>query len=152
MALLLLTVVRGDLMRNWRASLPPDAPNQFLVNVLPDQVDDARASSPARSAARRRFEPMVRGRLVAVNDAAVDTAKLRTIAGTPAGRARVQPVVDATRCRRAIACRRASSGQPATRAPTAGMSLEDGIAETLGVKLGDSLTFDIAGHRVSTRR
>jgi predicted lysophospholipase L1 biosynthesis ABC-type transport system permease subunit len=38
MALLLLTVVRGDLMRNWRASLPPDAPNQFLVNVLPDQV------------------------------------------------------------------------------------------------------------------
>ena len=51
MALLLLTVVRGDLMRNWRASLPPDAPNQFLVNVLPDQVDDARAML---GAARRR--------------------------------------------------------------------------------------------------
>src|SRR5258707_14438194 len=41
MALLLLTVVRGDLMRNWRATLPPDAPNQFLINVLPDQVTDA---------------------------------------------------------------------------------------------------------------
>src|SRR5438876_7488156 len=39
MALLLLTLVRGDLMRNWRASLPPDAPNAFLINVLPDQVD-----------------------------------------------------------------------------------------------------------------
>ena len=51
MALLLLTVVRGDLLRNWRASLPPDAPNQFLVNVLPDQVDGVRARcrpSPAR--------------------------------------------------------------------------------------------------------
>src|SRR4029079_18823575 len=41
-SLLLLTVVRGDLLRDWRASLPPDAPNQFLVNVLPDQVEDAR--------------------------------------------------------------------------------------------------------------
>ena len=35
-------------MRNWRASLPPDAPNQFLVNVLPDQVADARATLSQR--------------------------------------------------------------------------------------------------------
>ena len=44
MSLLLLTVVRGDLMQNWRASLPPDAPNHFVVNVLPDQVDGVRAA------------------------------------------------------------------------------------------------------------
>ena len=44
MALLLLTVVRGDLMQNWRASLPPDAPNHFVINVLPDQVDGVRAA------------------------------------------------------------------------------------------------------------
>src|SRR5207237_867233 len=43
MSLLLLTLVRGDLMRNWRASLPADAPNAFLVNVLPDQVNGVRA-------------------------------------------------------------------------------------------------------------
>ena len=54
MALLLLTVVRGDLMRNWRASLPPDAPNQFLVNVLPDQVADARAHARRSGVGRRR--------------------------------------------------------------------------------------------------
>jgi putative ABC transport system permease protein len=47
MALLLLTVVRGDLMRNWRASLPPDAPNHFVVNVLPDQVEGVRAALKA---------------------------------------------------------------------------------------------------------
>ena len=47
MALLLLTVVRGDLMQNWRASLPADAPNHFVLNVLPDQVDGVRAAMKA---------------------------------------------------------------------------------------------------------
>ena len=40
MALLLLTVVRVELLQNWQASLPPDAPNHFVINVLPDQVDE----------------------------------------------------------------------------------------------------------------
>ena len=62
MALLLLTVVRGDLMRNWRASLPPDAPNQFLINVLPDQVGDAKAMLDAALKTETSFRPMVRGR------------------------------------------------------------------------------------------
>jgi putative ABC transport system permease protein len=61
MALLLLTVVRGDLMRNWRASLPPDAPNHFVVNVLPDQVEGVRAALKARRN-RHALYPMVRGR------------------------------------------------------------------------------------------
>src|SRR5262249_58322458 len=61
MALLLLTVVRGDLMVNWRASLPPDAPNQFLINVLPEQVDDVRAQLRKSFGTDVPFRPMVRG-------------------------------------------------------------------------------------------
>ena len=38
-----------------------------------------------------------------------------------------------------------------SRGATGVMSLEDGIAETLGVKLGDVLTYDIVGTRVSAR-
>jgi putative ABC transport system permease protein len=73
MALLLLTVVRGDLMRNWRASLPPDAPNQFLVNVLPDQVDPARELLARTAQVTPVFKPMVRGRLVERNGTPFDT-------------------------------------------------------------------------------
>src|SRR6202008_820574 len=43
MGLLLINMVRAELLSSWRASLPPDAPNTFLVNVLPDQIEGVRA-------------------------------------------------------------------------------------------------------------
>src|SRR5207253_965010 len=75
MALLLLTIVRGDLMQNWRTSLPPDAPNHFLINVLPDQVDGVRATIARETGVDSPFYPMIRGRLVAVNGVAMDTTQ-----------------------------------------------------------------------------
>jgi len=37
MMLLLLAVVRGDLLADWRRSLPSNVPNNFLVNISPDE-------------------------------------------------------------------------------------------------------------------
>jgi putative ABC transport system permease protein len=148
MALLLLTVVRGDLARNWRASLPPDAPNQFLINVLPDQVTDARAQLAKGIGANVAFNPMVRGRLVAVNDAAVDTTKFhdlraRRLAEREFNLSWTDTLPKGNRIVK-------GAFWPASgRGSEAGMSLEEGIAETLGLKLGDRLTFDIAGTQVS---
>src|SRR5438874_12166330 len=76
MSLLLLTLVRGDLMRNWRASLPPDAPNAFLINVLPDQVEGVATALKRELNVDAALRPMVRGRLVAVNGAPFDTTRL----------------------------------------------------------------------------
>lgn len=149
MALLLLTVVRGDLMRNWRANLPPDAPNQFLINVLPDQVADARAQLRQGIGVDVPFRPMVRGRLVAVNDAELDTKKFAdTRARRLAEREFNLSWTDALPKGNTI-----TGGAFWTAGATAtdGMSLEEGIAETLGVKLGDALTFDIAGNRVTAK-
>ena len=129
MALLLLTVVRGDLMRNWRASLPPDAPNQFLVNVLPDQVDGVRASLKTVTGHDTPLYPMVRGRLVAVNGKPLDTSALRRHARAAARRARIQPVVGDRAARRRTGSRRAGGSARATGAD-AGISMEEGIAET----------------------
>ena len=38
MALLVLTIIRHDLLQAWQTSLPPEAPNRFIVNIQPDQV------------------------------------------------------------------------------------------------------------------
>lgn len=150
MALLLLTLVRGDLMRSWRANLPPDAPNQFLVNVLPDQVADASATLGKRFGREIAFRPMVRGRLVEVNGEALDTrkyedARARRLAEREFNLSYTDTLPGGNRV---VAGKFWSAD---ARGEAAGMSLEDGIAQSLGVKLGDTLTFDIAGSRASAK-
>jgi putative ABC transport system permease protein len=148
MALLLLTVVRGDLMRNWRASLPPDAPNQFLVNVLPDQLEAARAQLRQTAHVDPVFKPMVRGRLVAQNGAPFDAKKFGdTRARRLAEREFNLSWTDALPQGNRVV--KGAFWSPQARGAAAGISLEDGIADTLGVKVGDTLTFDIAGTTVT---
>jgi putative ABC transport system permease protein len=150
MALLLLTLVRGDLMRNWRASLPPDAPNTFLINVLPDQVDGVAAMLKRELAVDASLKPMVRGRLTEVNGAPFDAAQLADDRARRLGEREFNlswtdalPVGN-----RVVAGQWWNEG--ATGAG-AGASLEEGIAQTLGIKLGDTLSYDVAGARITAK-
>ena len=149
MALLLLTLVRGDLVANWRASLPPDAPNQFLVNVLPDQVDGVRALVKRETGSEIPLYPMVRGRLVAVNGEPLDTTRYddqraRRLAEREFN---LSYTDDLPRTNRVVAGKWFGSA----RGVDAGLSMEDGIARSLKLKLGDSLTWDIAGSSVTAK-
>jgi putative ABC transport system permease protein len=149
MALLLLTVVRGDLMRNWRASLPPDAPDHFLINIMPDQVDGVRALIDRATGADAPLYPMIRGRLVQVNGAPLDPATLddqraRRLAEREFNLSWTAELPKANR----LVAGRWWGGQRGTEA---GISVEEGIAETLGLKLGDVLTYDIAGAPISAK-
>jgi putative ABC transport system permease protein len=146
MALLLLTVVRTDLVGAWRAAAPPDAPNRFVVNIQPDQVPLVERRLREAGIAEAPLHPMVRGRLVAVNGKAIGPENFAS--------ERAQRLVD-----------REFNLTYADEAPThnpivggrwyareaAELSIEQGIAERLGIALGDELTFDIAGKRVSAR-
>lgn len=148
MALLLLTLVRGDLMSAWRANLPPDAPDQFLVNVLPDQVDDARATLAQRFGQPVAFSPMVRGRLVEINGEPLDTSKFtdaraRRLAEREFNLSWADALPGGNRVVAGRFWARDATGE------RHGMSLEDGIAASLGVRLGDTLAFDVAGTRVT---
>ena len=149
-ALLLLTVVRDDLLRDWRASLPPDAPNQFLVNVLPDQVADAHAWLERRLRVDAQFKPMVRGRLVALNGAPLDTSRYADIRT----RRLAEREFNLSWTDRLASGNRVVAGRfwgIDARGADAGISLEEGIAERLGVKLGDRMTFDAGGIRIEAR-
>jgi putative ABC transport system permease protein len=149
MALLLLTVVRGDLLRNWRASLPPDAPNQFVVNVLPDQVDGVRAAMSTIAGHDTPLYPMVRGRLVAVNGQRFDTAKF----DDPRARRLAEREFNLSSLATLPRTNRIVAGAfwPADAGKDAGLSLEEGIAGSLKLALGDTLTFDVAGTPLTAR-
>jgi putative ABC transport system permease protein len=146
MALVLLVLLRTDLIASWRAATPPDAPNRFVINVQPDQADAFQASLRKAGVASYDWYPMIRGRLVAVNERAVQADDY------PDDRARrlVDREFNLSHSAELPAHNLVSGGT--WRAEEAdGMSVEQGLAETLGLKLGDRLTFDIAGTRHQSR-
>ena len=140
LALVLLVLLRTDLIASWRAATPPDAPNRFVINIQPGQDQAFRAALQRQGVERYDWYPMIRGRLVSIN-------------GRPVG---AQDYQD-ERARRLV--EREFNLSHSTELPghnplaagrwrageAEGISIESGLAETLGLKLGDRVTFDIAG-------
>ncbi len=143
MALTLAFSLRHDLLGGWAERLPPEAPNRFVINLMPDQLEDfgrivAEAGLPAPAT-----EPMIRGRLLEIDGQPISERPLED------GRAR------------ALAEREFNLSMAAThpddnrivagrewRPDEAGehwLSVEEGIAQRLGITLGSALTFDMAG-------
>jgi len=75
MALLLLTVVRDQLLGAWQATIPPEAPNRFVINLTPEQVPRLQGLFTDQGRTAPAAYPMVRGRLLAINNEPVDPAR-----------------------------------------------------------------------------
>jgi putative ABC transport system permease protein len=149
MALLILGIVRIDLLHAWQANLPAAAPNQFLINVQADEVEPLGALLRAGGVSLTGFYPMVRGRLVAINNRAVrpeDFAEARA-------RRLIEREFNLSWTARLPEDNRIVAGRwwPAGAADADGLSLEQGLAETLGVRLGDHLRFTLAGQELNAR-
>ncbi len=146
MAILLLTLIRNDLLREWRHSLPPQAPNQFAINIQTDQLQPLRSFFQLQGLPVPGFYPMVRGRLVAINGKEV---KPESFADPRAQRlaAREFNLSWATQLQTG---NQVSAGHWwNTNDPDKHqLSVESGIAETLGIHLGDRLTYQVAGQEV----
>lgn len=142
MALLVLTVVRGDLMTAWRNATPPDAPNRFIINIQPEQAADIGKRLQAAGVAYAPQYPMIRGRLTAVNGKPV-TAETYT---EDRAKGLADREFNLSTMARMQAENKISAGQWFADKPGAPeASVEEGIAKTLHWKLGDKLRFDIAG-------
>jgi putative ABC transport system permease protein len=148
MALLLLTVVHRDMISSWQTNLGDNVPNRFVVNIQPDQLSEVRAYFKERNFATPDLYPMVRGRLVAIND-----VRLNTGAYTD-GRARrlSEREFNLSWATKLQADNTIVSGKfwdADTKEKE--FSVEEGIAKSLGVKVGDTLTYDIAGSQFSAK-
>ncbi|MEG0822470.1 MAG: FtsX-like permease family protein [Burkholderiaceae bacterium] len=147
MALLLLAVTRTDLVDAWRRAAPPDAPNRFVINIQPDQVKAVEARLAAAGIKNAPLYPMVRGRLVAVNGAVVGPETFTN--------ERAQRLVDRefnlSYMNERPGHNPILAGQWFGPQATDELSIEEGIAKTLGLKLGDALQFEIAGRKLEAR-
>ena len=140
LALVLLVLLRTDLVSSWRKATPSDAPNRFVINIQPEQGDAFRQTLRDAGVTQFDWYPMIRGRLVAINgaptspDAFTDERAKRLVDREfNLSHAAEQPPHNTV-----VGGRWANEERGA-------ISLEEGIAKTLKLKLGDELRFDIGG-------
>ena len=146
LALVLLVLLRTDLIASWRQATPANAPDRFVINVQPDQAQDFQAALKKAGVQSYDWYPMIRGRLIAVNgrdvspeDYAEDRAKRLVDREFNLSTTETMPEHN-----QVVAGRWTAGEQGA-------VSMEEGIAKTLGLKLGDRLRFDIGGEQSEAR-
>jgi putative ABC transport system permease protein len=145
-AVLLLTFTRNDLVDAWRRSAPPDAPNRFLIGVQPDQVAEVRRFFAEAGLGVPELEPMVRGRLVEVNGAPVSAKDY----DEERARRLVEREFNLSYADDLPGHNQIAAGRWFARGARE-LSVEEGIAERLGWKLGDELTFSVGAERFTAR-
>ena len=140
LALVLLVLLRTDLISSWRKATPVNAPDRFVINVQPDQTQAFQDKLSQVGVKDYDWYPMIRGRLVAVNN--------REVSPLDYTDERAKRLVD----REFNLSARAT--QPEHNSVVKGqwqegekdaVSVEVGIAQTLGLKMGDRLRFDVGG-------
>ncbi|MCO5978457.1 ABC transporter permease [Ideonella oryzae] len=146
MALALLVLLRTDLINSWRQATPPDAPNRFVINIQPDQAADFRAMLDGAGVRGYDWYPMIRGRLLTINGTEVGPR----YAANDEARRLVEREFNLSHAAQVpphnlLAAGRWQAGEKD------GLSVEAGLAEKLGLKLGDRLRFDITGQTVEGR-
>jgi putative ABC transport system permease protein len=145
-ALLLLTIIRGDLIDDWRARLPANAPNYFFVNIPPEDREAFQTMLQDEGGRLSRMLPMIRGRMLSINDE--PTSGRRFSEGRGEGFANreqnltwsgeIGPDNTITEGKWFTA---EDHGKPL-------VSVATDFQESMQLKLGDKLTFDIAGETV----
>jgi putative ABC transport system permease protein len=149
MVLLLLALVRNDLLENWRASLPADAPNYFMINIRPDEAAAVTEFFRKEGLPPTELVPLVRARLTAVNDVPVDRIRFegdraQGFAEREANLTWSRTLRDDNRLVSGRWWRDGDGGGPR-------VSVEQDYAERLGLKLGDTVTYDVAGEPVTAK-
>jgi putative ABC transport system permease protein len=146
MVLLLLAVVRNDLLEDWRASLPADTPNFFMINIPGADTQDFVQFVEKQGLPAPQLFPMIRARMTAINGKSTDELKPATDRGQGfAEREQNLSWAETPQLDNEII-----SGRWWTEADRgkAYVSVATDYEEELGLELGDKLQFDVAGETI----
>ena len=143
MVLLLLTLVRNDLLEEWRRSLPADAPNYFLINIQPETWAGISSLFNEELGFVPEFSPLVRGRIAAINNTPIEEIEFPTYQGANF----VRREANLTWTAKLPESNRVTAGQwwGSDYDGAMQISLEGDIAKTLNVGVGDELTISVGG-------
>ncbi len=142
LAMVLSYTVRTDLLDDWQNQLPEHAPNYFVLNVFPAQVEPFKQSLQQQNINGAEFFPVVRGRLVKINGVAVQKIVSKDSQGERATHRDLSLTW--------------SSNLPNDNKTIAGewnpllygqVSIEQKLAKSLNITLGDKLTFTIGSQQ-----
>ena len=147
LALLLITVVKDDLITLWAKRIPPQAPNHFLININQGQIRDINELLMSRGLAEVKFQPLVRARLVAINGTNIESANYNQ----HTAKHRLQRASNLTWRKTLRPDNEISVGAAwnSSHFGTALLSVENNYAKSLGLTIGDTMTFNFAGKNIT---
>jgi len=151
-SLLLLTALQSDLLERWQNSIPDKAPNHFLINIQPDEVTELKAYLSSNQINPDLY-PLIRGRLVEIKGVVVTPDDYEE----PRSKRLLQREFNISSVESLPEANIMLEGEWFATGATQGFSVEESVMERFALAIGDTLTFDIGGQKVtqaitSTRR
>ena len=140
MLLFVMIAMRTSLLADWRAQLPEDAPNHFLVNMMSWEVDPITELMTDAKLDDAGWFPMVRGRLVSQNGELLTEERMRGAEG-------LDREVNLTWASEIPETNEIVQGKwwAADTRGSKEFSLEKDVADGLGVSIGDMFLFNVGG-------
>ena len=144
MAILMILLLRQDLLNAWQGNIPVDAPNRFMINIQGDQKVGITQTLESGGVSKPDFSPMVRGRLVELNGRDISSADY----SEENAKRLIDREFNLSYTEQLPLGNRIVSGKWIS-GDSPQVSIETGIAKTLKLKLGDQMTFEVAGEKIS---
>ncbi len=145
-AMILSFVIRTDLIEDWQKAMPNNAPNHFALNIFPEQQASFKQELEQQHISGSQFYPVVRGRLVAINNTPVQ----KFISKDSQGEGATHRELSLTWTSELPEDNKIVEGSWWTRTQTAQVSIEQKLAQSLKIELNDELTFTIGSEQVKT--
>ncbi len=143
-AMIVIFLVRTDLIRSWQAQLPENAPNHFALNIFPSEWQSMRTWLESEKIEVSAFYPVIRGRLIRING---DDAGRNAPAASQA-ESTLHRDLNLTYTAVLPADNRIKEGRWWTYGESGQVSVEQSLAESLGVNVGDTMTFSIGSREI----